>query len=208
MWSRRTPFRPGHHISLLRGIASALPHWNRKRVLVNLQSTSEIAALSVITAAILTGCSNTAETASPSAEPSATVTHAEWSANPTTAAQDQPGVTDAQTRLSETQPATTTTQATAAAALPPTSTQCGTVKNNLNGATSPVIIIAGTPSCPAALTISDRYVNDRTVAAQGQGRYAVIDGWNCNWPYLPDRSHADSYLQCVDPNGNAVKIGN
>ena len=121
--------------------------------------------------------------------------------------QGQPGVTDAQTRISETQPAMTATQATAAAELPPTSAQCGIVTNNLNGATAPVIIIAGTPSCPTALSISDRYLNDRTVAAQGQGRFAVIDGWNCSWPYLPDRSHADSYLQCVDPTGNAVKIG-
>ena len=35
----------------------------------------------------------------------------------------------------------------------------------------------------------------------------VIDGWNCSWPYLPDRSHTDSYLQCVDPTGNAIKFG-
>ncbi|MFC9361294.1 hypothetical protein ACFTZB_32540 [Rhodococcus sp. NPDC057014] len=116
-------------------------------------------------------------------------------------------MTDHQTRLSETPPATTTTLTTAAAALPPTSAQCGTVTNNLNGATAPVIIIAGTPNCPTALSISDRYLNDRTIATQGQGRFAVIDGWHCNWPYLPDRSHADSYLQCVDPTGNAVKIG-
>ncbi|RYF41015.1 MAG: hypothetical protein EOO27_46890, partial [Comamonadaceae bacterium] len=137
---------------------------------MNRRTTSEIAALSLITAAILTGCSSTqAETASPSTEPTAAATRVEWSANPTTAGQGQPGVTDTQTRLSETQPATTTTQATAAAALPPTSAQCGTVTNILNGATAPVIIIAGTPSCPAALSISDRYLNDRTVAAQGQG---------------------------------------
>ncbi|MFD7011034.1 hypothetical protein [Rhodococcus jostii] len=116
-------------------------------------------------------------------------------------------MTDAQARLSETQPATTATQVTTTAELPPTSAQCGTVTNNLNGATAPVIIIAGTPSCRVALSISDRYLNDRTVAAQGQGRFAVIDGWNCSWPYRPDRSHADSYLQCVDPTGNAVKIG-
>ncbi|AWK76886.1 hypothetical protein CBI38_36525 (plasmid) [Rhodococcus oxybenzonivorans] len=174
---------------------------------MNRRTTTEIAALSLITAAILTGCSSTeAETVSPSAEPAAAATHVEWSTNPTVD-QGQPGVTDAQTRLSETQPATTAAQATAAAALPPTSAQCGIVTNNLNGATAPVIIIAGTPSCPAALSISDRYLNDRTVAAQGQGRFAVIDGWNCSWPYLPDRSHADSYLQCVDSTGNAVKIG-
>ena len=170
---------------------------------MNRRTTTEFAALALITAAILTGCSSTeAETVSPSAEPAAAATSVEWSTNPTVD-QGQPGVTDAQTRLSETQPATTT-QATA---LPPTSAQCGIVTNNLNGATAPVIIIAGTPSCPAALSISDRYLNDRTVAAQGQGRFAVIDGWNCSWPYLPDRSHADSYLQCVDPTGNAVKIG-
>ena len=87
-------------------------------------------------------------------------------------------MTDRQTRLSETQPATTATQATAAAALPPTSARCGTVTNNLNGATAPVIIIAGTPSCPAALSISDRYLNDRTIATQAQGRFAVIDSWH------------------------------
>ena len=174
---------------------------------MNRRTTSEIAALSLITALTLTGCSSTeAETASPSAEPTAAATRIEWSTNPTVD-QGQPGVTDTRTRLSQTQPATTTTQTTTTAALPPTSAQCGTVTNNLNGATAPVIIIAGTPSCPAALNISDRYLNDRTVAAQGQGRFAVIDGWNCSWPYLPDRSHADSYLQCVDPTGNAVKIG-
>ncbi|CAG7639115.1 hypothetical protein E143388_08053 [Rhodococcus opacus] len=174
---------------------------------MNRRTTTEIAALSLITAAILTGCSSTeAETLSPSAEPAGAATHVEWSTNPTVD-QGQPGVTDAQTRISETQLATTATQATAAAALPPTSAQCGIVTNNLNGATAPVIIIAGTPSCPAALSISDRYLNDHTVTAQGQGRFAVIDGWNCSCPYLPDRSHADSYLQCVDPTGNAVKIG-
>ena len=174
---------------------------------MNRRTTTEIAALALIAAAILTGCSSTeAETASPPAEPAAAGTRVEWSTNPTVD-QGQPGVTDAQTRLSETPPATTATQTTAAAALPPTSAQCGIVTNNLNGATAPVIIIAGTPSCPAALSISDRYLNDHTVAAQGQGRFAVIDGWNCSWPYLPDRSHADSYLQCVDPTGNAVKIG-
>ena len=189
-------------------IASSPIGLEEKRVFVNRRTTSKIAALSLITAAILTGCSSTqAETASPSAEPTAAATRVEWSANPTTVGQGHPGVTDRQTRLSETQPATTATQATAAAALPPTSARCGTVTNNLNGATAPVIIIAGTPSCPAALSISDRYLNDRTIATQGQGRFAVIDGWHCNWPYLPDRSHADSYLQCVDPTGNAVKIG-
>ncbi|OUS91876.1 hypothetical protein CA951_31310 [Rhodococcus sp. NCIMB 12038] len=170
---------------------------------MNRRTTTEFAALSLITAAILTGCSSTeAETVSPSAEPAAAATRVEWSTNPTVD-QGQPGVADAQTRPSETQPATTT-QATA---LPPTSAQCGIVTNNLNGATAPVIIIAGTPSCPAALSTSDRYLNDRTVAAQGQGRFAVIDAWNCSRPYLPDRSHADSYLQCVDPTGSAVKIG-
>ncbi|MDT2009826.1 hypothetical protein FXW78_49990 [Rhodococcus opacus] len=175
---------------------------------MNRRTTTEIAALSLITAAILTGCNSTEpETVSPPAEPAAAATRVEFSANPTTVGQGRPGVTDTQTRLSETQLATTATQTTAAAALPPTRTQCGIVTNNLNGATAPVIIIAGTPSCPAALSISDRYVNDRTVAAQGQGRFAAIDGWNCSWPYLPDRSHADSYLQCVDPTGNAVKIG-
>jgi hypothetical protein len=67
---------------------------------VNRRITSEIAALSLITAAVLTGCRSTAETDSLPAE-SAAATHVEFSANPTTVGQGPSRVAQAQTRLSE-----------------------------------------------------------------------------------------------------------
>ncbi|WP_305094528.1 hypothetical protein [Prescottella sp. R16] len=84
---------------------------------------------------------------------------------------------------------------TAAPKLSGVGDRCGTV---MGRTALPVVVLDGAVDCEAALAIADRYLNDPTVEAQGQGRYAKIDGWMCMWPYVPGRSHADSYLQCDD----------
>lgn len=73
--------------------------------------------------------------------------------------------------------------------------RCGEVVGN---APLPVVVLTGEVDCAVAVAVADRYVNDPTVVAQGQGRFATVDGWRCKWPYVPGRSHAESYLQCDD----------
>ena len=75
------------------------------------------------------------------------------------------------------------------------------------GAVQPVIVLTGSIECATALAVSERYLNDASVASEGQGRFATIDGWHCNWPYVDGRSHAESYLQCTDAAQNSFKIG-
>lgn len=86
---------------------------------------------------------------------------------------------------------------------------CGEVGNRIGGS-SPVIVLKGEVDCDVALRVADRYMNDPTVDAQGQGRFAIVDGWNCSWPYVEGRSHAESYLHCSDDPitpANSFKIG-
>lgn len=73
--------------------------------------------------------------------------------------------------------------------------RCGEVVGNTP---LPVVVLTGEVDCAVAVAVADRYVNDPTVVAQGQGRFATVDGWRCMWPYVPGRSHAESYLQCDD----------
>lgn len=84
---------------------------------------------------------------------------------------------------------------------------CGTVIPHATGAVQPVIVLTGSIECATALAVSERYLNDASVASEGQGRFATIDGWHCNWPYVDGRSHAESYLQCTDVAQNSFQIG-
>ncbi|MBP1159798.1 hypothetical protein [Rhodococcus sp. PvR099] len=87
---------------------------------------------------------------------------------------------------------------------------CGEVRAAGSGRALPIVILLGHVDCAAALTMADRYVNDPTVVKRGSGQFADVDGWTCMWPYLPERTHAGSYLQCdddaVNPQ-NSFRIG-
>lgn len=84
---------------------------------------------------------------------------------------------------------------------------CGTVVPHATGAVQPVIVLTGSVECATALAISERYLNDTSVVIEGQGRFATVEGWRCNWPYVDGRSHAETYLQCTDSAQNSFKIG-
>lgn len=58
------------------------------------------------------------------------------------------------------------------------------------------------------MRIAGRYLGDISAGtAQGQGKFATEDDWQCDAPYAPGNSHADSYLQCTDPAQNSFTIG-
>ena len=85
-------------------------------------------------------------------------------------------------------------------------TLCGTVATG-NRPAQPVAVLSGRVDCGAAMTIADKYLSgvDRG-QAQGQGLRLDVSGWSCFWPYVPGRSHADSYLQCDAPDATLSLI--
>jgi len=92
--------------------------------------------------------------------------------------------------------------------LAPAGTTCGTLPSVGGGNAQPVVVLAGALPCATAMRIGGRYLADiRAGTAQGQGQFATEDSWQCDWPYVPGRSHANSYLQCTDPAQNSFKIG-
>jgi len=94
------------------------------------------------------------------------------------------------------------------AALAGAGTKCGAIVLSTTGATTPVIVLRGQVACPTAKRVAEGYSTAISAGkAQGQGLYATVQGWNCSWPYVAGRSHANSYLMCADPKGNQFKIG-
>jgi hypothetical protein len=99
----------------------------------------------------------------------------------------------------------TTASAPPADAQPP-GTLCGHVQNRV-GASLPVIVLNGDVDCTTAVQVASDYVNGTRPADSGTLQFQNVDGWACEVPLLPGRSHADSYLEC-DQSGNGFKIGN
>lgn len=98
-----------------------------------------------------------------------------------------------------------TASAPPAGAQPP-GTLCGQVQNRV-GASLPVIVLNGDVDCSTAVQVASDYVNGPRDADGGTLQFQKVDGWSCEVPLLPGRSHADSYLEC-DQSGNGFKIGN
>ncbi|UEA60042.1 hypothetical protein LK459_03935 [Gordonia otitidis] len=94
--------------------------------------------------------------------------------------------------------------------LTPVDVVCDLVANPNTNTSEPVVVIKGSVNCAEALAVARDYLAAiHRGEPEGQGLFATIRGWDCALPYVPGRSHADSYLQCTDPTGgNSVRIGN
>lgn len=88
----------------------------------------------------------------------------------------------------------------------PPGTVCGHVQARYGGAL-PVIVLNGDVDCTTAVQVASDYVNGTRPADSGTLQFQNVDGWSCEIPLLPGRSHADSYMEC-DQSGNGFKIGN
>jgi hypothetical protein len=88
----------------------------------------------------------------------------------------------------------------------PPGTVCGNVQNRI-GASVPVIVLNGDVNCSTAVQVASDYVNRPPNPDGGTLQFQNVDGWQCEVPLLPGRSHADSYLEC-DQSGSGFKIGN
>jgi len=88
----------------------------------------------------------------------------------------------------------------------PPGTLCGHVQNRV-GVSLPVIVLSGDPDCVTAVHVASDYVNGPRDSDGGTLQLQNVDGWQCEVPLLPGRSHADSYLEC-DQSGSGFKIGN
>ncbi|WP_341257965.1 MULTISPECIES: hypothetical protein [Gordonia] len=104
-----------------------------------------------------------------------------------------------------TEPAPTSTKK-----LTPVDIMCDLVPNPNNNMSEPVVVLQGEVDCAEALSVARGYLAGiKAGKPEGQGQFLTVQGWDCNWPYVDGRSHADSYLKCVDPTGaNAIRIGN
>ena len=87
----------------------------------------------------------------------------------------------------------------------PPGTLCGHVQNR-GGVSLPVIVLNGDVDCATAVNVAADYLRN---PPSGGGTLMLenVDGWTCDAPLLPGRSHADSYLEC-DQASSGFKIGN
>jgi hypothetical protein len=87
----------------------------------------------------------------------------------------------------------------------PPGTLCGHVQNRV-GVSLPVIVLNGDVDCATAVNVAADYLRN---PPSGGGTLMLenVDGWTCDAPLLPGRSHADSYLEC-DQASSGFKIGN
>ncbi|MGV9796235.1 hypothetical protein [Gordonia sp. NPDC003422] len=94
--------------------------------------------------------------------------------------------------------------------LTPVDVMCDLVANPNTNTSEPVVVLKGSVNCAEALAVARDYLAAiQRGEPEGQGMFATIRGWDCAWPYVPGRSHAESYLECTDPTGdNSVRIGN
>lgn len=88
----------------------------------------------------------------------------------------------------------------------PPGTLCGHVETR-QGVALPVIVLTGNPDCATAVQVASDYLTGPRPAGGGTLQLQNVDGWQCEVPLLPGRSHADSYMEC-DQSGNGFKIGN
>lgn len=88
----------------------------------------------------------------------------------------------------------------------PPGTLCGHVETR-TGVALPVIVLNGNPDCMTAVQVASDYLTGPRLADGGTLQLQNVDGWQCDVPLLPGRSHADSYMEC-DQSGNSFKIGN
>ncbi|GAA1481572.1 hypothetical protein GCM10009624_20120 [Gordonia sinesedis] len=86
---------------------------------------------------------------------------------------------------------------------------CDVVTNPTTNIPEPVVVLEGSVNCTEALVVVREYLAAiQRGEAEGQGLFATIRGWDCVWPYVPGRTHAESYRKCTDPTGkNSVRIG-
>lgn len=93
--------------------------------------------------------------------------------------------------------------------LTPAGVVCDMIANPNTNSTRPVVVLEGEVNCDEAMAVASRYLDGiKSGDTQGQGAFLTVEGWECSWPYVEGRSHADSYLKCVDPTGsNAIRIG-
>lgn len=105
---------------------------------------------------------------------------------------------------------TSVTEVAPSKELTPLDVVCDLISNPNTGRTSPVAVLEGAVHCDEAMSVARDYLAGIAAGRQqGQGAFLTIRGWDCSWPYVDGRSHADSYLKCVDPTGlNAIRIGN
>jgi hypothetical protein len=78
---------------------------------------------------------------------------------------------------------------------------CGTVRLP-TGSPAPVAVLKGEIECATAMRIAQGYLSGKPA---GQGQYLEVEGWLCQWPTVPGRSHAESYLRCDDDPRNPGK---
>ncbi|GAB17816.1 hypothetical protein GOEFS_039_00510 [Gordonia effusa NBRC 100432] len=92
----------------------------------------------------------------------------------------------------------------------PIGIMCDLVPNPNTGLSTPVVVLTGKVDCSEALSVARDYLAGiKAGKPAGQGQFMTVRGWDCNWPYVDGRSHADSYLKCVDASGsNSIRIGN
>lgn len=93
--------------------------------------------------------------------------------------------------------------------LTPADGMCDMVANPNTNTSEPVVVLEGRVNCAEALAVARDYLAAiQRGEPEGQGLFATIRGWDCVWPYVPGRSHADYYLKCTDPTGdNSIRIG-
>lgn len=72
---------------------------------------------------------------------------------------------------------------------------CGTVRTASGKAV--VRLVRGTTTCKEALRITDRYYNDGSIAKQGSGGHAVVDGWACGSTTVADQEVTGHYGSCT-----------
>lgn len=145
------------------------------------------------------GCAATSQ--SPSSVPASSLQTASVAASAT------PTPTRSSTPSSWVDPPSVTTSATH---LTPVGVMCDLVANPGTDTSRPVVVLKGRVNCAEALAVARDYLAAiQRGETEGQGLFATIRGWSCVWPYVPGRSHVESYLQCTDPTGdNSVRIGN
>lgn len=137
----------------------------------------------------------------------------------TEASQSETGAFSAETVTTSAEGTTTATATTPEPAVSPLTTpkrltpadiMCDLVPNPNNDKSTPVVVLQGQVDCSEALSVARDYLAAiKAGEAEGQGLFLTVQGWECSWPYVEGRSHAESYLKCVDPSGtNAIRIGN
>lgn len=161
-----------------------------------IRSLKLVAAMTAIALGAV-GCADASqsETSASSAATATTTTPADS----TTAA-----TTPATTPESTVRPLTTSKKLT------PADIMCDLVPNPNDNKSTPVVVLQGQVDCSQALSVARDYLAGiKAGEAEGQGLFLTVQGWDCNWPYVEGRSHAESYLKCVDPSrANAIRIGN